>query len=463
MRDSYTGAMPAEPATILIVDDHRAVREELAFQLGYDGFRTTEASDGPAALLAAADPAVDLVLLDVKLPGLDGLEVLAQIKQSRPELPVVMISGHGDLDTAVLAVRRGAYDFLQKPFANDRLLLSLKNALRSARLHDDNRTLRAALAADHELLGQSPALLQLRSLVQKLAPTQVPALITGENGTGKELVARQLHLQGRSADGPFVALNCAAIPADLVESELFGHEKGAFTGAIASRPGAFEQADGGTLFLDEVGDMPLPMQAKLLRALQEQVVQRVGSQQPRTVSVRVVAATNQDLERMVADKSFREDLYYRLHVVRIHLPPLRERTGDIELLAQHFLTAALARHGMPKRRLTTAALGWLAAQPWPGNVRQLRNVLEGAAVLASGSEVDVEDLRAVATPLPNRSQGGGTDWFDFAKLEDFRAASEKEFLRRKLLEFGGNIKRTAENIELQRSNLYKKLERYGLK
>ncbi len=460
---SYIGpGMPADPAVILIVDDHRAVREELAFQLGYDGWQTREAADGPTGLKMAQDPAVDLVLLDVKLPELDGLEVLSRIKAARAELPVVMISGHGDLETAVLAVRRGAYDFLQKPFAADRVALSIRNALKAARLQSENSALRAAIAAEHQLLGVSPAIETVRALVAKVAPTDVAVLITGDNGTGKELVARQLHLQSRRADGPFLALNCAAIPEDLVESELFGHEKGAFTGAVQARGGAFEQAERGTLFLDEVGDMPLPMQAKLLRALQERVVQRLGAQEVRPVDVRVVAATNQDLVRMVADKTFREDLFYRLHVVRIHVPPLREREGDVTFLADHFVAAAAARNGLPPRRLDPGAITWLCAQPWPGNVRQLKNVVEGAVVLADGPEVTRADLQAVALPAPARD-GAETDWFRFDKLDDFRAATEKEFLRRKLLEFGGNIKRTAEHIELQRSNLYKKLERYGLK
>jgi len=454
--------MPTSPTTILIVDDHRAVREELAFALGYDGWQTAQAADGPTGLAAALDAAVDLVLLDVKLPGLDGLEVLSKIKDARPLLPVVMISGHGDLDTAVLAVRRGAYDFLQKPFANDRVLLSIRNALRAAKLQHENSALRAAIAADHKLLGDSAAMQHVRAVIDKVAPTDVPVLVTGENGTGKELVARQLH-RARRTNASFVALNCAAIPEDLVESELFGHEKGAFTGAIAARIGAFEQADGGTLFLDEVGDMPLAMQAKLLRTLQERTVQRLGGQQVRTVDVRVVAATNQDLGHMVAEKTFREDLFYRLHVVRIHLVPLRERQDDIETLARHFLDQATARNGLPPHRLGASAITWLAAQPWPGNVRQLKNVIESAAVLGESTDLEASDLQAVLTPSPSGTKEGGTDWFRFEKLEDFRAATEKEFLRRKLLEFGGNIKRTAERIELQRSNLYKKLERYGLK
>jgi two-component system nitrogen regulation response regulator NtrX len=451
-------------ATVLIVDDHRAVREELAFALDFDGWSTAEAEDGPAGLARAREPDIDLVLLDVKLPGMDGLEVLQQLKQDRPELPVVMISGHGDLETAVLAVRRGAYDFLQKPFESDRVLLSLRNALRASDLQRENEALRASIQSEHQLLGASEAILQVRSAVQKVAPTEVAVLITGDNGTGKELVARQLHLQSKRKDGPFLAVNCAAIPDDLAESELFGHEKGAFTGAQHGRAGAFELADGGTLFLDEIGDMPLSMQAKLLRALQEGEVQRLGSQSTTKVDVRVLAATNQDLEAMVADKSFREDLYYRLHVVRVHLPPLRERPDDVAALADHFLKAATQRNGLGARRLQPAAYDWLRRQPWPGNVRQLKNVLEGAAVLADDDELTADDLQGHAVPGPAaRSAEGQTDWFAYERLEDFRAATEKEFLRRKLLEFGGNIKRTAENIQLQRSNLYKKLDRYGLK
>jgi len=448
---------------ILIVDDQRAVREEMAFALTYDGFQVIEAADGEAGLQAAKEPTVAAVLLDVKMPGLDGLEVLARLRELRPDLPVVMVSGHGDIDTAVLAVKKGAYDFLKKPFDNDRLLVSVKNALRSASLAHENRALRAELDRDGELLGRSAAMAAVRALVAKVAPTDAQVLVTGENGTGKELVARRVHALSRRADRPFVAINCAAIPAELVESELFGHEKGAFTGAVQSRPGSFEQAHGGTLFLDEVGDMPLPMQGKVLRALQEHVVQRVGAQKETAVDVRVVAATNQDLAGMVERKEFREDLYYRLHVVRVHLPPLRERAEDIDDLAPNFLLQAARRNGLGRRRLTHQALDWLRHQRWPGNVRQLKNVLEGACILADGPELSPQGLQNASPQVPGSVPGGGTDWFAFEKLEDFCNATEKEFIRRKLVENGGNIKRTAERIELQRSNLYKKLEKYGLK
>jgi len=463
------GSGPLQPfsmsdqATVLIVDDHRAVREEIAFALDFDGWQTREADDGPSGLEQAQDPNIDLVLLDVKLPGMDGLEVLQKLKELRPDLPVVMISGHGDLETAVLAVRRGAYDFLQKPFATDRVVLSLKNALRTKQLASENETLRATIQSESQLLGGSDRMDQVRTMITKVAPTDVAVLITGDNGTGKELVARQLHVQSKRQEREFLAVNCAAIPEDLAESELFGHEKGAFTGAQNARAGAFELADGGTLFLDEIGDMPLAMQAKLLRALQEGVIQRLGSQVTTKVDVRVLAATNQDLEAMVQEKTFREDLYYRLHVVRIHLPALSERPDDIALLADHFLRLATKRNGLGTKRLAKTAVDWLRGQPWPGNVRQLKNVLEGAAVLSDGAEIGVADLECNTPSKPGQSAEGQIDWFAYARLEDFRGATEKEFLRRKLLEFGGNIKRTAENIELQRSNLYKKLDRYGLK
>ncbi|GDY00807.1 sigma-54-dependent Fis family transcriptional regulator [Planctomycetota bacterium] len=450
-------------AKVLIVDDQRAVREELAFALGYEGFATVEAGDGEAALAAVRAPEVTAVLLDVKLPGLDGLEVLSRMKELRPSLPVVMISGHGDIETAVLAVKRGAYDFLQKPFGTDRVLVSIKNALQSAALAAENQQLKLELLREFELHGESPLMIAVRALIQKVAPTDAQVLITGENGTGKELVARQVHAQSRRRAGPFVAVNCAAIPADLVESELFGHEKGAFTGATQARLGHFELAHGGTLFLDEVGDMPLPMQGKLLRALQERVVLRVGSTKEIPIDVRVLAATNQDLLTMVAKKEFREDLYYRLHVVRIHLPPLRDRLEDIELIAKHCLQQAIHRNSIGKRKLTRGALDWLRQQRWPGNVRQLKNVIEGAAILADGTELGPTDMQGASTPVPAALPGGAADWFAFEKLEDFGFATEKEFIRRKLLENGGNIKRTAERIDLQRSNLYKKLEKYGLK
>ncbi|MCK5941720.1 MAG: sigma-54-dependent Fis family transcriptional regulator [Planctomycetes bacterium] len=378
----------SDRATVLIVDDHRAVREELAFALDFDGWKTVEAEDGPTGLERAQDPEIDLVLLDVKLPGMDGLEVLQKLKEARPELPVVMISGHGDLDTAVLAVRRGAYDFLQKPFATDRVVLSLKNALRTSRLQSENETLRATIQSEQQLLGTSDAIEHVRATVQKVAPTEVAVLITGDNGTGKELVARQLHLQSRRADGPFLAVNCAAIPEDLAESELFGHEKGAFTGADAARAGVFERANGGTLFLDEVAEMPVELQTRLLRALETRTVRRVGGSRDRSIDVRIVSATNRAFDRAIEDGTLREDLFHRLCVFPIVTPPLRERGDDVLLLANGFLT----EFGDRELRLSERTAAALRSSPWPGNVRQLRNAMQHAAMLAEGDTVTTAEL-----------------------------------------------------------------------
>ncbi len=342
MRVSAPGQSPTPAPRILIVDDQGAVRDELAYALKFHGMRTAEASDGPGALSLLEQGDVDVILLDIKLPGMDGLQVLDALRQRTDGLrwPVIAISGHGDIDTAVLAVRKGAYDFLQKPFDTDRMLVSVNNALRLRALQVENDALRTQLSRDYAILGESEAVEGVRRLIAKVAPTQAQVLITGENGTGKELVARQIHAQSPRARGPFVALNCAAIPEDLIESELFGHERGAFTGANKARAGHFEAAGGGTLFLDEVGELTPGAQAKLLRALQERVVTRVGGHEAIAVDVRVVAATNQDLEAMLQAKTFREDLYYRLLVVRIHVPPLRERAADIDLLAGYFLREA---------------------------------------------------------------------------------------------------------------------------
>ncbi len=457
-----TTAMNNDRRKVLIVDDQRAVREQLAFALGFEGYAVVEAQDGREALEQVAGGGIDLILLDIKMPKMDGLEVLTRLRASGEVLPVIMISGHGDIDTAVLAIKGGAQDYLAKPFDNDRVIVSVKNALRIGALQSENRALRTALADTYKILGDSPAITAMRRTLERAAPTEAQVLITGENGTGKELVARQVHALSQRHRGPFVAVNCAAIPAELIESELFGHERGAFTGADRARAGHFESAAGGTLFLDEIGDMALEAQAKLLRALQERVVTRVGGAKPIPVDVRVVAATNQDLNEAVQNGAFREDLYYRLHVVPIHVPPLRDRREDIALLSSHFLEEAARRNGMGKRSWSPAARKWLHEQAWPGNVRQLRNLCEAAAILSDGTEVQVEDLTALAADAAARP-GVADGYFQLATLDEFRAASEREFIRRKLEENGGNIKRTAERIGIQRSNLYKKLERYSLK
>ena len=337
---------------------------------------------------------------------------------------------------------------------------SLARTLRVSELESENATLREAFADEHRILGESEPIVALRRQIERTAPTEAAVLITGDNGTGKELVARQIHALSRRRARPFVAVNCAAIPESLIESELFGHERGAFTGAHASRAGCFEAAHGGTLFLDEIGDMAIGAQAKLLRALQEQVVTRLGGRQEIAVDVRIVAATNQDLAQRVADKEFREDLYYRLRVVPLHVPALRERREDVPTLARHFLREAAQRNGLPLREPSAGAIDWLRAQSWPGNVRELRNLCEAATILTDGDQVTDQDLRSVAATATAPKDG---DFFSMPTLEDFRASTEREFIRRKLEENGGNIKRTAERIGIQRSNLYKKLDRYGLK
>jgi two-component system nitrogen regulation response regulator NtrX len=453
--------MTAEPPTILVVDDQRAIREELVFALGFEGYRCVEAVDGRSCLDAIGGGDVALVLLDIKMPGMDGLEVLAEIHKRWPDMPVVMISGHGDIETAVVALKNGAYDFLPKPFDTDRVLVSVKNALRFRSLTTENHELRRELAASYRLLGQSPAIREVQRLIDRTAPTDAQILITGENGTGKELVARLVHAESKRRRGPFVAVNCAAIPASLIESELFGHEKGAFTGATASRKGHFEAASSGILFLDEVGDMAIDAQAKLLRTLEDKTVTRIGSTRPVSVDVRVIAATNQDLEQRVADKHFREDLYYRLRVIPIRVPPLRERLEDVPELARHFLHESCRRNGQPARELDRSAIDYLKSLPWPGNVRELKNLIEAASILADDDSIDADALRSLARSHGPKGTGG--DYFALPTLEEFRSAAEKEFIRRKLQENGGNIKRTAELIQIQRSNLYKKLERYGLK
>jgi len=447
---------------ILIVDDQAGVREELAYALAFEGFETVEAKDGDTALAAVKDSEFAVVLLDIKMPGLDGMQVLTQLRQEHPHLPVIMISGHGDIETAVVAVKQGAYDFLPKPFDTDRVLVSVNNALQLRDLARENRDLRSQLAREHQILGESEGIQEIHRMIERVAPTEAAVLITGENGTGKELVARQLHVRSDRSRGPFVAVNCAAIPAELIESELFGHEKGAFTGAAQARRGHFEMANGGTLFLDEVGDMALPAQAKLLRSLQEKVVTRLGGSKEIGVDVRVLAATNQDLGAMVEQKEFREDLFYRLHVIRIHVPALRERRGDISILASHFLTETCRQNGLPARKFSKDALAALETQSWPGNVRELKNLIEGAAILADGEEIQADELKSM-TAAGRSPVGAGADFLGVDTLEQFKAASEREFIRRKLDENKGNIKRTAERIQIQRSNLYKKLDRYGLR
>jgi DNA-binding NtrC family response regulator len=451
---------------ILVVDDEAAIRESLGLILRYEHHDVLTAPEGRTALQTiAADPEVDLVFLDIKMPGKDGLEVLEEVQRGRPDLPVIVISGHATFDTAVEATKKGAFDFIEKPLDREVVLLKVRKARDYSRLERENARLRTRLSdASARMLGDSPAMRRLRDVIEKVAPTPARVLIQGENGSGKELVARLIHELSARAGGPFVPVNCAAIPRELLESTLFGHEKGSFTGAVDRQKGKFELADGGTLFLDEVGDMALEAQAKVLRVIEDQFLQRVGGGGVNVkVDVRVIAATNKDLRKAVADGQFREDLYYRLAVVPVDVPPLRERRADVPMLAKAFLGDAAKAHGIvPAPTFTPAALEFLAAQPWPGNVRQLKNLVERAAILLEGPAFDAPEIERLVGPVAPPK--GATDLFSACRtFDEFKDVSEKLFLQQKLTENDWNVKRTAEALGMQRSHLYKKIERYGLK
>ncbi len=438
---------------ILIVDDEESIRRSLEGILCDEGFETRMAADGEVALAALARERLpDLVLLDIALPGRDGISVLAELRERWPQLPVVMMSGHGTIDTAVRSTRLGAFDFVEKPLSIDKLLLTLQHALERARLERENRRLRALALRAHEILGRSDGIAQLKQQIQVAGPTNAWVLITGENGTGKELVARQIHLQSRRCESPFVEVNCAALPGELIESELFGHEKGAFTGALAQKRGKFELAHGGTIFLDEIADMSLMTQAKVLRILQEHSFERVGGIESIQIDVRVIAATNKNLEKEIAAGRFREDLYYRLNVIPFAVPPLRERREDVEILARHFVQEFCAESGTRPRELTPACLAALEAHAWPGNVRELRNLMERLVIMTPGPGIDARDLpEALRAAALGDAEEGGT-------LERARQGFEREYLLVKLREHGWNISRTAAAIGIARESLSRKIK-----
>jgi two-component system nitrogen regulation response regulator NtrX len=453
--------------TILIVDDEQSIRDSLSGILQDEGFGTVTAADGEEALGRLREERPDIILLDIWMPGLDGLETLARIRDQQPDQLVIMMSGHGTIDTAVKATKLGAYDFIEKPLSLEKLLLCIQNALKINQLVEENRELKAKFAKEHEMIGSSPAIIELKRQIEIVAPTSGWALITGENGTGKELVARAIHtLSSRSAK-PFVEVNCAAIPEDLIESELFGHEKGSFTGATAQRRGKFDLANEGTLFLDEIGDMSLKTQAKVLRILQERKFERVGGSRTIEVDVRVIAATNKDLQQQIAVGSFREDLYYRLNVIPFHVPPLRSRREDIELLANHFLDFFCRKEGREIKTFDDAALQALRGYTWPGNVRELKNLIERLVIMVPGRVIGREQLALPATAgKPLSLQVEEAQGQDVALAADtFREAREefeKEFLLRKLEENDWNVSKTAEAIEIERSNLHRKIRSYGI-
>ena len=458
------------PRRVMIVDDEKGIREALRQVLEYEEIEVQASASGLEAIRAYPDFKPHLVFLDVKMEGMDGLETLKKIRELDPQAQVVMISGHGTIQTAVEATQLGAYDFLEKPLDTDRILLTLRNALQHVVLVSENVRLKQEFRAQYEIVGSSKAIRSLIALIEKVAPTPARVVITGENGTGKELVARAIHELSLRASRPFVEVNCAAIPTELIESELFGHMKGSFTGAFADRAGKFEMADGGTLFLDEIGDMSLSAQAKVLRALQEGVISPVGSGKAVPVDVRVIAATNKHLSAEIEEGRFREDLLHRLNVIPIHVPPLRERRADVPQLISHFL-AELTKEGLPPKEFDLAAVERLTAQDWPGNIRELKNAVERLLILASGpavTQADVERLVGKGTGdgervrVPVVPSGGDTSWLRAGTFEQFKQAAERAFLHRKLQEHDWNVSETARTLDMPRSNLYKKIERYGL-
>jgi len=447
---------------ILIVDDEQGIRAALGQLLECEGYEVRTVANAVDGLAEYARFKPHLVFMDVKMAGIDGLEALRKLKEQDPSAIVVMISGHATIQTAVEATQHGAYDILEKPLDTDRILVTLRNALAHLDLHEENTRLRDVVRSKFEIVGTSYAIRAVTEKIERVGKTPARVLITGENGTGKELVARAIHSLSTRAKAAFVEVNCAAIPAELIESELFGHMKGSFTGAVADRAGKFEQAHGGTLFLDEIGDMSLAAQAKVLRVLQDGVVTRIGGSKPIQVDVRVLAATNKDVEAEIAAGSFREDLYYRLNVVPIHVPPLRERREDIPLLISHFITQLTGPGGLAPHAISDDAVTRLGQLEWPGNVRELRNTIERLLILSSGPRITADDVDQLVGRRADAGEGGLGSLLDVPTFEEFKHAAERAYLIAKLRAFDWNVSETARALDMPRSNLYKKIERYGL-
>ena len=450
--------------SILIIDDEKDIRTSLGGILEDEGYQVMTAPCGIDGIELAGQESPDLVLLDIWMPGIDGLETLERLKTLFPHLTVIMISGHGTIETAVRATKLGAFDFIEKPLSLEKVLISVANALQLQELRAENAELKRTVVNEYELLGNAPPIAALRDQILRVAPTSASTLITGENGTGKELISRSIHYYSPRRDRPFIAINCAAIPEELIESELFGHEKGAFTGAVAQKKGRFDLADGGTLFLDEIADMSLKTQAKILRVLQERCFERVGGTRQVTVDVRIVAATNKVLAEEIAAGRFREDLYYRLNVIPFHAPALRERLDDIPLLVGCFVAQLYRREGREAKTFQPETLEMLKGYSWPGNVRELKNIVERILIMTPGRVItpaDVPELYGAASsgppPLPKLDTA-----FSRSALRDAREDFEREFIIHKLEENDWNISRTAEIIELERSNLHRKIKSYGI-
>lgn len=455
--------MTKEKPVILVTDDENSIRNSLRDILEFEDYGVLEAEDGEEVFDLLSEKTVDLMLLDIKMKGMDGIEILSKLKETNHHFPVIMISGHGNIEIAVEATKKGAFDFIEKPPDLNRLLVSVRNALDQHRLSEENRNIRSRLPKVPEIIGQSDAIRQIKRTIDKVAQSNSRVMVTGDNGTGKELVARWIHEKSSRCSGPFVDVNCAAIPSELLESELFGHEKGAFTGASSQRIGKFEQAGGGTLFLDEVGDMSSDAQAKVLRALQENAIIRVGGTKKIPVDVRVIAATNKDLLEEIESGGFREDLYHRLNVIPINVPPLSQRREDIPMLARDWLEQLGNKDIMfSGMSFTDDALEELKKQTWSGNVRELQNAVERLGLLAENSKITKEDVENLTLSASRKSSEIGSLLEQIDSFQDFKESAERLFLLRKLEENDWNISQTAESIDIQRSHMYNKMKKYNI-
>ncbi|WP_270089872.1 sigma-54-dependent transcriptional regulator [Sphingobacterium sp. SYP-B4668] len=467
-------------ATILIIDDERAIRSTLREILEYEDYKVFDADNGFDGLDILKKEKIDLALCDIKMEKMDGLEVLTMAQTIKSEVPFIMISGHGTVETAVEATRKGAYDFLSKPLDLNRILITVRNALERGSLVEETKVLKKKVSSSKtkEILGGSETISKIKETIERVAPTDARVLVTGENGSGKELVARWLHEKSQRSNLPLIEVNCAAIPSELIESELFGHEKGSFTSAVKQRIGKFEQASGGTLFLDEIGDMSLSAQAKVLRALQEHKITRVGGEKEIEVNVRVIAATNKDLLKEIDQGNFRMDLYHRLSVILIHVPSLSQRIDDIPTIATSFCEEICGEYNMPAKKITTEAMDALQSLPWTGNIRELRNMVERLIILSDKSITD-KDVLAYANPSiiqPRngtsaevhtngevKSESAALTFEKFDSFQDYKDHAEKEFINYKLDKNNWNVSKTADDIGIQRSHLYSKIEKFGLK
>jgi two-component system, NtrC family, nitrogen regulation response regulator NtrX len=447
---------------VLIVDDEVSILQSLSGILEDEGYGVVLAESGEEGLEKIRKDAPDLVLLDIWMPGVNGLAVLEEIKKLHPLVPVIIISGHGTIETAVKATRMGAFDFIEKPLSVERILVSMQNAIEFSRLEEENRILRKKADRLCRMIGESAAVQNLREQIGRAAPTNATVLITGENGTGKELAARLIHFSSRRSSRPMIEVNCAAIPEELIESELFGHEKGSFTGAYERRKGKFDSANNGTLFLDEIGDMSHRTQAKILRIIQEQVFERVGGSHPIQVDVRIVAATNKDLQKEIELGRFRQDLYYRLNVIPIFVPPLRERLEDIPLLVENFAEEIANESALGKKKIDSAIFPFLQGYSWPGNIRELKNFIERLIIMTPGQVIEPDDLPADFRNIAQQA-GGEASYFRHSTLKEARYSFERDYLLRKLEENGWNISVTAARIGLERTHLHRKMKAYGIK